>query len=133
MTTHVKMKASTLHKMITLYQTHQIRILRDCHNWGLGMQMGATRPPTMNPVMVTQAPLRKRVLTTLIRMPNVHVALPWMTTITNKGMGAHTLGLMHNLMISLVAQMTGIQITLCPILQRFALLGILLDIFGMHP
>jgi len=97
------------------------------------MQMGATRPPTMNPVMVTQAPLRKKVLTTPIGMPNVHVAPPWMTTITNKGMGVHTLGLMHNLTISLVAQMTGIQITLCPISRRFALLGILSEVFGMHP
>src|SRR6266702_2609752 len=130
---HVKMKASTLHKMITLYQTHQIRIHRDCHNWGLWMQKGATRPPIMNPVMVTQAPLHKRVLTMLIGMPNVHVALPWMTTITNKGMGVHTLGLMHNLTISLVAQMTGTWITLCLILWRFALLGILSKVFHMHP
>ena len=95
--------------------------------------MGATRPPTMNPVMVTQAPLRKRVLIMPIGMPNVHIALPWMTMITNKGMGAHTLGLMHNLTISLVAQTTGIQITLCPISWCFALLGILSEVFGMHP
>ncbi len=133
MTTHVKMKASTIHKMITLYWIHQIRIPGDHHNWGLGMQMGAMRPPTMNPVMVTQAPLRKRVLIMPIGMPNVHIALPWMTMITNKGMGAHTLGLMHNLTISLVAQTTGIQITLCPISWCFALLGILSEVFGMHP